>query len=184
MSRSFILVPIVLLALFAGAITGIYFRSRQPGPMQGREAIVPGEFVPAFELPRLLDTTSIFNPAKLQGEVYLLNFWASWCAGCKKEHPFLMELAESKEVVLYSVNYLDDLQKARAVLQNSGNPYRASAYDAGAYTGPGYGIVGTPITFVVDREGRMQHKHLGPLNRKIYEQEIRPLLQKLADKQA
>ena len=81
---------------------------------------------PTIELPMLNETQAQFDSSKLQGQVWLLNVWASWCGPCREELPALKVLASRDRVPLYGLNYKDDAEQARMLLQQLGNPYLLS----------------------------------------------------------
>ena len=171
-------IPVVLLVLTFAVWVGAGFYLR---PHYQTSSFQDGweKPAPVFQLPKLAEPAQTFDSAALKGQVYLLNFWASWCISCKQEHPFLLELADEKRVRIYSVNYRDTREAARQVLAQTGNPYLATAFDPQGLTTQGYGIVGTPITFVIDKQGIVRYKLMGPLNTQKFEQIIAPLLHEL-----
>ena len=99
----------------------------------------------------------------MKGRVWLLNFWASWCSGCKTEHPVLMQLAKSGEVPVYGMDYKDQKEEAVAWLNRWGNPYPIVAVDAAGRVGIDYGVYGVPETYVIDKQGVIRYKHIGPI---------------------
>jgi cytochrome c biogenesis protein CcmG, thiol:disulfide interchange protein DsbE len=108
-----------------------------------------------------------------------VNVWASWCASCRDEHPLLLELARQGEVPIYGLNYKDQWDEALAWLARFGNPYRDSAFDAQGRAGLDWGVYGVPETFVLDRQGRIRHKHIGVITRQDLEQTLLPLVRQL-----
>ena len=113
------------------------------------------------------------------GEVALFNVWATWCVACRSEHPVLMQLAESGKVAIYGLNYKDDRAEAKRWLLRYGDPYLANAFDADGRVGIDWGVYGTPETFIVDQQGVIRHKHIGPLTQEVVRDEILPLVEKL-----
>ncbi len=166
------------LALF-GALAvllgvGLTLNPREvPSPFIGKPA-------PAFTLPQLADPARTLSAAELQGQVWVLNVWASWCAPCRDEHPLLVELARGGGVPLVGLNYKDDRRNAQEWLRKLGDPYRATAVDADGRVGIDWGVYGVPESFVVDRAGIVRLKHVGPLTREIWQRDFEPLLRRLA----
>lgn len=146
--------------------------SEIPSPLLDKAA-------PAFALPQLHEPDQNFAPADLRGQVWLFNVWASWCVSCRDEHPLLLELARTGEVPIYGLNYKDQRQDAVRWLQQLGNPYIASAYDLEGQVGIDYGVYGVPETYVIDREGVIRHKHIGPITMEVLTDEILPIVRKL-----
>ncbi|MCK9531333.1 MAG: DsbE family thiol:disulfide interchange protein [Hydrogenophaga sp.] len=133
--------------------------------------------VPEFALPRLHDANQQLRSADLrQGDVVLLNVWASWCTACREEHPFLMELARRGEITVYGLNYKDERSEALRLLKRDGDPYVASAFDHDGRVGIDWGVYGVPETFLIDGAGRIRHKHIGPLSFHAWQNKIQPLI--------
>jgi cytochrome c biogenesis protein CcmG, thiol:disulfide interchange protein DsbE len=135
--------------------------------------------VPTFELPPLAGRDGPgFSSADLEGRVSLVNVFASWCVPCRVEHPLLMALAEDG-VAIYGIDYKDPAEKAAGWLAELGDPYQAIGADQDGRVAIDWGVYGVPETFVVDREGRIRHRHVGPLQPRDIEETIRPLLEDL-----
>ena len=149
--------------------------SRLPSPFIDRPA-------PQFELPSLTDPTKTVGSASYENEIALVNVWATWCVGCRQEHPFLMQLAESGEIPIYGLNWRDDRQEALRFLQQLGNPYVDSAFDQDGRVGIDWGVYGAPETFLIGPDGIVLFKQLGPLSPSLWEQNFVPLIQAARDK--
>ncbi len=134
---------------------------------------------PAFEVPQLADPTKSFSPASMKGQVWILNVWASWCVACREEHPVLVELAKSQVAPVVGLDYKDKREDAMAMLAKQGNPYLLSVFDANGRVGIDYGVYGVPETYVIDKEGVIRFKHIGPLTIDILNQKIFPLISEL-----
>lgn len=147
--------------------------SRVPSPLVGAPA-------PAFELSRLQDPGKTLSKADLHGEVWLLNVWASWCVACRDEHEVLLALADSGRVPIYGLNYKDRRADALRWLTALGNPYVASVSDADGAVGMNYGVYGVPETYVIDRNGVIRYKRIGPLTPELLRGTILPLVEKLS----
>lgn len=118
-----------------------------------------------------------FSTADLSGNgVAVVNVFASWCVPCRDEHPFLMDLAERGEVEIYGINYDDPAPNARAFLNELGNPYDAIGADRDRRVGIEWGVYGVPETFVVNAEGVITFKHVGPITAQSYEGQILPAI--------
>jgi cytochrome c biogenesis protein CcmG/thiol:disulfide interchange protein DsbE len=138
-----------------------------------------GKPMPAFTLSRLSDPASTISDSELKGDVSLFNVWATWCVSCRAEHEVLVALAKSGKVKIYGLNYKDQRDAARRWLQQLGNPYVANAFDEDGRVGIDWGVYGAPETFVIDREGIIRHKHIGPLTVDVINSEILPLVDQL-----
>ena len=168
------LVPLGVFAVLAVFLAiGLQLRpSEVPSPLLGKPA-------PAFSLPELHAPDKHIGPADLRGQVWLFNVWASWCVSCRDEHPLLLQLARMGEVPIYGLNYKDTRQDAVRWLQQLGNPYAVSAFDEAGQVGIDYGVYGVPETYVIDREGIIRHKHIGPITEQVLRDEILPIVRKL-----
>ncbi|MFP5391928.1 MAG: DsbE family thiol:disulfide interchange protein [Gammaproteobacteria bacterium] len=138
-----------------------------------------GKPAPPFVLPRVDDAAKTFAPAEMRGKVWVLNVWASWCAPCRAEHPVLLEFARKARVPIVGLNYTDKAEDSRKWLAEMGDPYVASALDADGRVGIDYGVYGVPETYVVDRQGVIRYKHVGPLTRAVIDQTLLPLIREL-----
>ena len=143
-----------------------------PSPLIGKPA-------PAFNLPTLADAQRSLRKEDMLGKVWLLNVWASWCASCRDEHPVLIELAKSGKVPIYGLNYKDKRPDGIAWLNRFGDPYVLSAYDVQGRIGIDYGVYGVPETYVIDKQGFIRYKQIGPLDPDTIEKKIIPLVKQL-----
>lgn len=142
------------------------------------------QYAPQFALPRLHDPSAALASSDLRGRASLLNVWASWCVSCRVEHELLMELSRSREVVIYGLNYKDQRADALRWLEYYGNPFEASAFDSDGRVAVKYGVYGVPETFVIDRRGIIRYKHVGPLDRKVLQESILPMVRRLNEGRA
>ncbi len=134
---------------------------------------------PAFQLAQLKDPTKTFSPEQMKGKVWLLNVWASWCITCRDEHPLLFEYARSGAVPIYGLNYRDKREDALAWLGELGDPYVLSVSDPDARVGIDYGVYGAPESYVIDRNGTIRFKQIGPITPDVWEKTIIPLVRDL-----
>jgi cytochrome c biogenesis protein CcmG/thiol:disulfide interchange protein DsbE len=144
-----------------------------PSPLIGKPA-------PAFTLPLLAQTDQSWSPEKMRGQVWLLNVWASWCAPCLVEHPELLKLARAKTLPLIGFNYKDEPGAAVAWLDKHGNPYTTIVADRNGRAAFDYGVYGVPETFLIDRNGTIRYKHVGPLTVDVIANKLLPMAQALA----
>lgn len=144
---------------------------------------VPSPFIdkpaPALELPTLFDNSKTISNSDLKGKPWILNVWASWCVACRQEHQIFVSYSRSKRVPLIGLNYKDAANDAKAWLQELGNPYDIIAFDLQGSTGIEWGVYGVPETFVIDAEGIVRYKHIGPVSSSTMKNTIIPLLQSL-----
>jgi len=134
---------------------------------------------PAFQLPQLKEPTKTFSAEQMRGQVWLLNVWASWCITCRDEHPLLFEYARSGAVPIYGLNYRDKREDALAWLSELGDPYILSVSDTDARVGINYGVYGAPESYLIDRNGVIRFKQIGPITPDVWEKTIVPLARQL-----
>jgi len=144
---------------------------------------VPSPFIdkpaPAFKLQQLHQSGAMFGPDDMRGKVWLLNVWASWCVSCRVEHPLLVEMSRKSLVPIVGLNYKDTRDDGKQWLAKFGNPYALSAYDVDGRVGIDYGVYGVPETFVIDKQGVIRYKQIGPITPEALEKTIMPLIRKL-----
>lgn len=173
------LLPLILFVVLAVFLAiGLRLNPKEiPSPLIDKTA-------PAFSLPILATPDKNLSQLDLQGRVWLLNVWASWCVSCRQEHPLLLELAKLNVVTIVGLNYKDEASAANQWLAQLGNPYNVSIMDKDGRVGIDYGVYGVPETFVVDKRGIIRYKHTGPVEPGDIEQIFLPLLQKLQQEPA
>lgn len=168
----------VIIALFFIGLMGLLYYGVQRSDQAGRDALpspLIGKPAPAFAL-RKLASEEQMTQQDLIGRPLLVNFWASWCAACRDEHPLLMRLAgEGVEIVGF--DYKDSDAEGLRWLQRHGNPYRSIAADPEGRAGLDWGVYGVPETYVLDAEGRIVYKQIGPLTEAVWREKIQPLMQ-------
>ena len=161
-----------------------------PSPLIGRPA-------PVFQLPSM-DTAQSVSTAAFKGQLTLVNFWATWCAGCKDEHPILLALSRQPGLQMVGINYKElqaselsgqatqspeSLQKARlrsqAWLQKNGQAFGQNLMDMDGRVGMDFGVYGLPETYLIDRDGVVRFKHAGALTPEVVQQKLLPLLRGL-----
>ncbi len=185
----------LLFAFFALVIllgVGLTLNPRDvPSPFIGKPA-------PDFSLPVLNEDKS-FSPQMMKGKVWLLNVWATWCVSCRVEHPVLVDFAKKNNVPVVGLNYKEiagdaslnpkkisaeeekalATQRAQQWLDEKGNPYFLSVLDLNGKVGLDYGVYGVPETFLIDPNGIIRFKHLGPITPDVLTQKLLPQIEKL-----
>jgi cytochrome c biogenesis protein CcmG/thiol:disulfide interchange protein DsbE len=168
------LVPLVCFLVLLGFLAaGLRLKPREvPSPLVNKP-------VPTFRLPTLADPAQWLSPQDLRGKVWILNVWASWCVACRDEHPVLVDFAKAGLVPLYGLNYKDKRPDALGWLAKFGDPYQQSLSDLDGLVGIDLGVYGVPETFVVDRNGVIRYKHIGPVTPEVLRDTIIPLIGRL-----
>ena len=188
------LVPLLLFFGLAGFLAfGLTLNPREvPSPLIDKPA-------PDFSLARLDQPEQTFALKEMKGEVWLLNVWASWCVACLEEHPVLVRMAQQKLVPVVGLNYKEvrgdgainargmaleaetsmAIERARTWLKDHGNPYVLSVLDIDGRVGIDFGVYGVPETFLIDREGRIRYKHIGPITPDALQNVLMPKVEEL-----
>jgi len=138
-----------------------------------------GKPVPAFLLPPVRGRLLGLATADLKGGVSLVNVFASWCVACRSEHPLLMQIQREGIVPVHGLNYKDQPDDAARWLDEMGDPYTRTGADLDGRVAIDWGVYGVPETFVIDREGRIAYKVIGPISPAVWNETLLPLIQKL-----
>ena len=185
----------VPLALFLGMVAFLAV-GLQRNPQEIPSPLI-GQSAPAFQLP-VVGGSGTFSQAQFKGQITLVNLWATWCAGCREEHPILMALSRQPGLQTVGLNYKElqaselagqdplsapAVQKAtersQAWLQKNGQAFGVNLLDLDGRVGMDFGVYGLPETYVIDREGVVRFKHAGALTPDVVQQKLLPLLRSL-----
>lgn len=134
---------------------------------------------PEFVLPTLFDPKKMSTNKDFLGKVTIVNVWATWCHACATEYDMLLELAQDNQVIFYGLVYKDNPEAVKKWIAKYGNPYRMIAVDQTGDTAIDWGVYGTPETFIIDKKGVIRYKQIGPITADVWEQTLKPLIQKL-----
>ncbi len=168
------LIPVGVLAVLVAVFwVGLHRDPREiPSPLIGKTA-------PAFDLPAIDGADGRMTNKDLRGHARLVNFFASWCAGCQEEHPFLMHLGREDGVEIIGMDYKDAGPDYQGWIKQRGNPYRVVLADSEGQTGIDWGVYGVPETFVVDARGTIVYKQIGAMTPEAWDK-IKPFLAPVA----
>lgn len=173
-SRLAYVVPLlVFIALVVILGIGLTLDPRKvPSPLIGKP-------VPEFSLPPVKGRTLGLASTDLKSEVSLVNVFASWCVACRSEHPLFMKLKADGTVTIHGLNYKDKPEDAARWLEELGDPYTRTGADLDGRVSIDWGVYGVPETFVIDREGRIAYKQIGPITPQVLDEKILPLIRRL-----
>ncbi|TYT24829.1 DsbE family thiol:disulfide interchange protein [Luteimonas viscosa] len=169
-----VVIGVVFLGLVGLLLYGVLVSDRAdrealPSPLIGKPA-------PEFSLPVLHEPGRLVSSAELLGQPYLLNVWGSWCPGCRVEHPVITRIAETRRVRVIGYNWKDEHADALRWLEQFGNPYWLVLVDYDGRNAIDWGIYGAPETFLVDAQGIVRWKHVGPVDDATLENSLMPAL--------
>jgi cytochrome c biogenesis protein CcmG/thiol:disulfide interchange protein DsbE len=178
--RLIVLLPLMVFL----ALAALFFFRLGAGDPSRLPSVLIGRPVPDTPLPPLegllrdgMPVPGVTN-AGFKGAVSLVNVWASWCVPCHDEAPLLMKLAEDKRIRLVGINYKDQPDNARRFIGRYGNPFAAVGADGNGRASIDWGVYGVPETFVIDKQGRIAYKLVGPITADNIETTLKPQLEK------
>jgi cytochrome c biogenesis protein CcmG/thiol:disulfide interchange protein DsbE len=169
-----LLLPLLLFVVLVGfLLVGLQRDPHEvPSPLINKSA-------PDFQLPQLQQATATFSAKEMRGKVWLLNFWGTWCIACREEHPLLVQYAKTGLVQIYGVDYKDERAAALQWLDEFGNPYTLTAFDVDGRISIDYGVYGAPESYLIDRNGVIRFKQIGPITEDVWQNKILPLAREL-----
>lgn len=171
--KRFLLPLILFVALVGFLAVGLKRDPREvPSPLINKPA-------PAFSLPQLHEPGQTISVAQMRGKVWLLNVWASWCVACRQEHPVMIEFAKQNIIPVVGLNYKDQRKDGLEWLQQFGNPYQVSAFDEKGRVGIDFGVYGVPESFLIDKQGVIRFKQIGPITPEVINSKLMPLIAQL-----
>lgn len=175
MRRLVYIAPLALFLGLAGWFAAALFSGRDPRELPSALIDKPA---PAFDLPGLAEGRRLSSEA-LRGQVVVVNFFASWCAPCRVEHPVLLRMARQEKVRVIGIAYKDRPEDSRRFLAELGDPYLATGIDRDGRTGIDFGLYGVPETYVIDKQGHIRKRIVGPVTPAMLDRELLPLLRAL-----
>jgi len=176
-----VLLPLVI---FIGIAALFYFGLGAGDPSKLPSALI-GKPVPETNLPPIKDLAINGKPVPglttdaLKDNVTLVNVWASWCVPCRDEAPLLEQLAKDTRFKMVGINYKDATDDARRFLNRFGNPFSAVGADEKGRTSIDWGVYGVPETFLIDRDGRIAYKLVGPISAQNIDAVLKPQIEKV-----
>ena len=173
--NKYLLIPLVLfIGLVAFLLVGLHRDPHEvPSPLINKAA-------PDFQLQQLSELAKTISAREMRGKVWLLNFWGTWCVACREEHPVLVKYSKTNAVPIYGVDYKDDRAAAMQMLAEEGNPYTMTLSDPEGRTSIDYGVYGAPESYLIDKQGVIRFKQIGPMTDEVWNNKILPLAKQLA----
>ena len=124
--------------------------------------------VPVFKTESLIKNENFVSSYEFGDEIVLVNFFATWCKPCRDEHSYIKRFSDEKKIKIIGINYKDDSKKTLSWLENLGNPYSNIAIDQRGKIAIEWGVYGIPETFIVNSDGIIKYRHVGPITDKVY----------------
>ena len=174
MNRIIILTPLVLLLIIC--IFSLTYLLSGKNPNKPPSALLNKD-VPNFESSSLYNAKEIIKTKDIRNKKTLINFFASWCSPCKIEHPLFFEISKKyPELYLLGFNHKDPTSDAKKYLEDDGNPYDFVGVDSNGLIALEFGVFGLPETYLINEDGKIIYKFMGPITKDILKNEIEPLL--------
>lgn len=158
-------------------VVGFFWKGLREDPTKVPSPLI-NKAAPQFASESLLNPKQQLTNQIFQGHVSLLNVWASWCYACRSETDTLKEIVNSKTVTVIGMDYKDQRSEALAWLDREGDPYSEIISDPTGDIGINYGVYGTPETFVIDKNGIIRYKYIGPISPSVWKDDILPVVLK------
>ena len=177
-----VLLPVIIFSALAGLFL---FQLTMGGDPSKIPSVLIDKPAPDFDLDPLegvaRDGAPIpgFASADFDGKVTVVNIFASWCGPCRQEHPLIEALGEREDIQLAGINYKDKPENARRFLGSLGNPYDLIGTDVSGRVAIDWGVYGVPETFIVDGNGKIRYKYIGPLGPESYRETFLPELERV-----
>ncbi len=174
-SVAFLLPLVVFLGIAGFLMKGLWLDPREiPSPLIDKPA-------PEFRLESLGSPGKFVTPKDMLGKVWLLNFWGSWCVACREEHPLLVEFARSGAAPVVGVDYKEeDRTSGQRWLQQLGDPFAACGFDPLGRVSIDYGVYAAPETFLIDKQGVVRFKQIGPVTPELIQEKLMPMIRRLS----
>ena len=166
---------IIVSILFSFLFIILYFSLGNQRVYDTKDLI--GKKISEVEINLFQSSGTINTKEFIKNEFTILNFWASWCGPCRKEHPNLVRLSKIKNLKIIGINFKDDKENAKSFLKENGNPFDILTEDKDGKNSVNFGVYGIPETILIDSELKILKKYIGPLNIKEVN-EIRKIVKK------
>ncbi len=174
MRKLIILTPLVILFIISIFLLIYLLSNKDPNKPP---SVLLNKNVPNFESNSLYNPKIYINYEKVKNKKVLINFFASWCLPCKVEHPLFFELSKRyPDLFILGFNHKDKIEDAKKYLLEDGNPYNFVGVDKDGMIALEFGVFGLPETFLINENGKIIYKFMGPLTKEIILNEIEPLL--------
>lgn len=173
MKKQFLVLP----AIVFGMVAMFAFRGLSING-QSMPSVLIGKPAPSITLEAIPGYSGPFDSAALQGQVSLVNVWGSWCVYCLYEHPVLLEMAD-QGVLIYGLAWNDTPEAASQWLDRHGSPFTQVGVDQDGFAIAEFGVTGAPETFIIDQQGIVRYRHVGPITEREWRRVLRPMIEEL-----
>ena len=164
MKKYFLIIPFIVFFFIVAVFFYLLTRDRNPSELP---SVLLDKKVPIFETSMLLEKKNFISQDEFNDEIIVVNFFATWCVPCRAEHKYIKRLS-NKGIKIIGINYKDDPKQAILWLEELGNPYSNVAIDSNGSIAIDWGVYGIPESFIVNAKNVIQHRHVGPITKKEY----------------
>ena len=165
MKKHLLAIPFVLFLFILLTFSYLLTIERNPSELPSN---LLNKKVPSFEAESLFSNKKFVSSEEFGNEIILVNFFATWCQPCRAEHAYIKRFADEKKIRIIGINYKDNTKKTIEWLRDLGNPYSDVPIDKNGRIAIDWGVYGIPETFVVNSNGIIKYRHIGPINKKVY----------------
>ena len=165
MKKKLLILPSIFFFIILSIFFYLLITERNPSEIPSN---LLNKNVPFFEAESLFKNEKFISSQELKNEIILVNFFATWCKPCRDEHVYIERFSNEKGIKVIGINYKDNSDTATLWLKELGNPYAAVAVDKNGRIAIDWGVYGIPETFIVNSEGIIKYRHVGPVTKKIY----------------
>lgn len=165
MIKQILIIPSIFFLIIVSIFFYLLIVDRNPSEIPSN---LIGKTVPFFETESLFKNKKFISSEEFKNEIVLVNFFATWCKPCRDEHKYIKKFSSKKKLRIIGINYKDDPKKTTIWLKELGNPYSDVPLDKNGRIAIDWGVYGIPETFVINSDGIIKYRHVGPITKKIY----------------
>ena len=165
MKKQISIIPLTIFLLILSIFFYLLIIDRNPSEIPSN---LLNKNVPIFEAESLFNDKKFISSNEFKNEIILVNFFATWCKPCRDEHIYIKRFTNEKEIKVIGINYKDNTEKTIKWLKDLGNPYKDILIDKNGKIAIDWGVYGIPETFIINSNGIIKYRHIGPITNKIY----------------
>ena len=164
-NKKLFILPLIIFLFILSSFFYLLIIERNPNELPSN---LLNRNVPIFETESLFKNKKFSSSKEFGKEIILVNFFATWCKPCRDEHKYIKRFSDINKIKVIGINYKDNSKKTLEWLKNLGNPYADVLIDKRGSIGIDWGVYGIPETFIVNSQGVIKYRHVGPITKKIY----------------
>jgi len=165
MKNNILILPSIIFFLILSIFLYLLIIDRNPSEIPSN---LLNKNTPIFEAKSLFKNEKFISANEFKDEIILVNFFATWCKPCRDEHVYIQRFADEKDLKIIGINYKDNNKKAIKWLEDLGNPYENVLIDKKGKIAIDWGVYGIPETFIINSNGIITYRNVGPITNKIY----------------